>query len=391
MISKNKRHLIYLIAYLAYSSIYIARVNLTMANPALVSMSILTTEQIGMLGGVFSATFATGRLLNGALSDKAPPRTMICGGLALCAVSNIAVSFFPPFIGIFLLWMANAYAQSMLWGSILAAMSAVYDAQTAKKRTAFLSTSVAVGNIAGILLCTWLITAYGVRYAFIIPGALTLLLSAAVLLTMREIAPAGGDKKHLSMRQLLQNGELRRICIPAAIHGVMKENISLWMTVYIMDTYAVDLRESAYYLLLIPAFGFVGRVAHQVFYKLFRENEHAVSLLGFALTVLFSALCLCKVSALYSVVCLTAIYASISMVNTSFLSIYPIRYRAKGNVSSVSGIIDFVTYLGAGISAFAYGYMIKPLGYDSMFITWAVLAAVACIPMIQFTKKERVQ
>ncbi len=388
MISKNKRHLIYLIAYLAYSSIYVARVNLTMANPALVSMSVLTTEQIGMLGGVFSATFACGRLFNGALSDKAPPWVMICGGLALCSVCNIAVGFFPPFIGIFLLWMANAYAQSMLWGSMLAVMSQIYDEQTAKKRTAFLSTSVAVGNIAGILLCTWLITAFGVHFAFIIPGAITLLLGFAVLFTVRDIRPVGGEKKHLSMLELLRGRELRHICIPAAIHGVMKENISLWMTVYVIDTYAVDLGQSAYYLLLIPAFGFVGRTVHQVFYKLFRENEHAVSLLGFVLTAICSVLCIFKVSALYSVVCLTAIYASISMVNTSFLSIYPIRYRAEGNVSSVSGVIDFVTYLGAGISAFVYGYMIEPLGYAAMFVTWAVLAALACIPMTYFAKKE---
>lgn len=387
MISTRKRHFIYLIAYLAYSSIYIARVNLTMASPELVSMSILTTEQIGMLGGVFSATFAAGRLLNGVISDKAPPWMMVCGGLALCAACNAGVGFFPPFIGIFLLWMANAYAQSMLWGSLLSVMSEIYDAPTAKKRTAFLSTSVAVGNIIGILLCTWLITRYGVRYAFILPGLLTLVLGFAVFAAMRSIHPVGGEKKHLSMPELLRNRELRRICIPAAIHGVMKENISLWMTVYIIDTYAVDLSSSAYYLMLIPAFGFVGRTVHQVFYKLFRENEHAVSLLGFALTVLFSVLCLFTVSALYSVICLTAIYMSISMVNTSFLSIYPIRYRAEGNVSSVSGVIDFVTYLGAGISAFLYGYMIKPLGYGSMFITWAVLAALAAILMIHFAKK----
>ncbi len=390
MISTRKRHLIYLVAYLAYSSIYIARVNLTMANPALVATSILTTEQIGMLGGVFSATFAVGRLLNGVISDKAPPFAMVCGGLALAAASNITIGFFPPFIGIFLLWMTNAYAQSMLWGSLLSVMSAIYDAATAKKRTAFLSTSVAVGNIAGILLCTWLITAFGVRYAFILPGILTLLLGFFVFFSMRTVRPAGSEKKHLSIWQLLWKREVRRICIPAAIHGVMKENISLWMTVYIIDTYAVDLSASAYYLMLIPAFGFVGRTVHQIFYRMFSENEHRVSMLGFVLTVLFSAmLCVGKVSALYGVLCLTAIYAAISMVNTSFLSIYPIRFRDEGNVSSVSGVIDFVTYLGAGISAFAYGYIIKPFGYETMFITWAVLAALACIFLIPFLKENK--
>ena len=390
MTNQQKRRWIYLIAYFAYTSIYVARVNLTMANPDLVAMSVLTTEQIGMLGGVFSATFACGRLLNGAISDKAPPWAMVSGGLALCSVCNIAIGFFPPFIGIFLLWTANAYAQSMLWGSLISVMSSVYEPSKAKKRTAFLSTSVAVGNILGILLCTWLITRFGVRYAFILPGCLTFALGLAVVLSMRSVRPVGGVKKHLSIWQLLQKREVRRVFLPAAIHGVMKENISLWMTVYIIDTYAVDLSSSAYYLMLIPAFGFLGRAVHRVFYQLFRENEHLVSVLGFALTVVCALmLCFGKVSALYGVLCLTVIYMAISMVNTSFLSIYPIRFHAEGNVSSVSGVIDFVTYLGAGGSALVYGYVIKPFGYETMFVSWAVLAAVACVLLIPLVKESQ--
>ena len=385
-----KRRLIYLISYLAYSAIYIARVNLTIANPELVSLGIVDTVQIGILGGVFSAMFASGRLINGAISDKAPPWAMISGGLALCALSNIIIGFFPPFIGIFLLWTVNAYAQSMLWGSMISMMSTLYDESTAKKRTAFLSTSVAVGNIISILFCTWLITRFGVRYAFVIPGIITLILGAAVVLTTHDVKPCGGDKKHLSMLELLKRKELRIISIPAFIHGVMKENISLWMTVYVIDTYAIDLSESAYYLLLIPTFGFVGRAVHQVFYKLFRENEHTVSLLGFVLCIIFSVmLVVYRPSALYSVVCLTAIYASVSMINTSFLSIYPHRYRKEGNVSSVSGIVDFVTYLGAAVGALVYGVMIDSLGYDSMFISWAVISLLGAIVINKFSKIKR--
>lgn len=386
----TKRKFIYIISYLAYSSIYLARVNLTMASPNLVADGILDTVQIGMLGSVFSAMFAAGRFVNGVLSDKAPPWAMISGGLALCAVSNIAVGFFPPFIGIFLLWTVNAYAQSMLWGSMISVMSRLYDEATAKKRTAFLSTSVAAGNIAAILFCSWLITRFGVKYAFIVPGIITLVLGAAVLWSVHDIKPVGGDKKHLSMLELLGRKELRIINIPAFLHGIMKENISLWMTVYIIDTYNVDLGKSAYYLLLIPAFGFIGRAVHQVFYKLFRENEHAVSLLGFVLCVVFSAmLCVAKPSVLYSVACLTAIYAAVSMINTSFLSIYPHRYRHEGNVSSVSGIIDFVTYLGAGVSSVVYGVMIKNIGYDSMFVSWALVSVLGAIVISRFVKIKR--
>ena len=385
----TKRKIIYIICYLAYSSIYIARVNLTMANPSLVSAGILNTVQIGILGGAFAAMFALGRLLNGILSDKAPPFVMISGGLVICAVSNILVGFFPPFIGIFLLWSANAYAQSMLWGSMISVMSALYDESTAKKRTALLSTSVATGNIISILFCSWLITHFGTEYAFIIPGFITLALGIAVILTFKEVKPCANDQKHLSFFQLLSNKELQIISIPAFIHGILKENISLWMAVYVIDTYGIDLEKSAYYLLLIPAFGFVGRVVHQVLYKLFNENEHTVSFFGFALCIAFSImLVMARPSAFYSVACLTAIYASVSMINTSFLSIYPHRYRHEGNVSSVGGLVDFVTYLGAALGSLVYGALIKYLGYDAMFISWAAVSIIGAAVIFQFTKKR---
>jgi len=384
----KKRRIIYLLCYLAYSSIYMARTNLTMANPSLVEAGILNTVQIGLLGGAFSAMFALGRLVNGILSDKAPPYAMISLGLVICAVSNILVGFFPPFIGIFILWSSNAYAQSMLWGSMISVMSDIYEERVAKKRTALLSTSVATGNIVSILFCTWLITKFGTKYAFIIPGFITLVLGVAVFFTMREVKPCASDKKHLSLFQLLAKRELQIIGIPSFIHGILKENISLWMTVYVIDTYAIDLSTSAYYLMLIPAFGFVGRVAHQVFYRFCKENEHTVSLIGFALCTLFALLLgIVKGTALSAILCLTSTYAAASLINTSLLSVYPHRYRSEGNVSSVGGVIDFVTYLGAAMGSLVYGALIKNFGYNAMFISWAVLSVIGAAVISKFIKK----
>lgn len=385
----TKRKLIYILFYLSYSSIYIARVNLTMANPSLVASGTLDTVQIGTLGTAFAAVFALGRLFNGILSDKASPWIMISGGLALCAVGNIFVGFLPPYICILLLWSVNAYAQSMLWGSMISVMSRLYDESTAKKRTAFLSSSVAVGNIISILFCTWLIVNYGVKYAFIVPGAITLILGTAVLLVTRDIKPSGGDKKHLSPLELIKKREMQIISIPAFIHGVMKENISLWMTVYVIDTYGIDLESSAYYLLLIPAFGFAGRTVHQFFYKVFKENEHTVSLLGFVMCIVFSVMLVAaKPSVVYSVGCLTAIYAAISMINTSLLSVYPHRYRREGNVSSVGGIIDFVTYIGGAVGAFIYGFVIKYIGYGGMFVSFAAISLCGAIIIYKLINKR---
>ncbi len=379
--TEKKKRLIFWIVYLAYTSIYMARVNLSMAGPDMIEGKILDTVELGLLGSVFSTLYSVGRLINGGLSDKTPPWIMLSVGLALAGISNILIGFFPPFIGIFILWTTNAYAQSMLWSSVLCVVAGIYDQQTAKKKTSVMVSSVATGNILAIVVTTFFITKLGLRFAFIVPGAITILLGIAVFFATRRIKPeVKMEKSHISMWELIKTKEIALMCIPSLFHGVMKENISLWMTVYVVDTYFVDLSTSSYYILLIPVLGFIGRTIYPAVYKMCKSKENTVSAFGFVIC-LASALLLCfpGVGMIASVLALSLIYAAVSMINTSMLSIYPIRYVDTGNVASVSGIMDFATYLGGGIASVIYGVVIKSFGYTPMFVSWAVISVISMV------------
>ncbi len=389
--STARKRLIFAIVYLAYTSIYIARVNLSVAGPELISANVLNTVQMGLLGSVFSTIYAIGRILNGGISDKTPPWIMLTTGLVLAGISNICISFFPPFIGIFLFWTSNAYAQSMLWSSVLCVVSSMYEKNLAKKKTSVMVTSVAMGNILAILINSWLITRLGASFAFAVPGFLTLVLGIAVLFSTKNIqsSTAQETKKHISMWNLLKNKDVLAMGVPAMFHGVMKENISLWMAVFVVDKYAVDLSTSSYYILLIPFVGFIGRTLYPFFYKLCKDRENMVSLVGFILCIVSSLLlCTGKISMLGAILAMSAIYAAVSMINTSILSIFPLHYVSTGNVASISGIMDFATYLGGGIASFIYGIVIKNFGYVPMFASWILISLISVGFVFKFAKKN---
>ena len=249
--------------FAAYTSIYIARLNLSIAGPEMIKTSVIDAAQIGILGSIFSTVFAIGRLINGFLSDSAPPWRMLTIGLWVAGISNICIGAFPPVMGMFVLWGANAYAQSMLWSAILCVITSVFDEKSAKRKMAIMITSVSVGNILGIVLNTFFVMKFDVKYAFCLPGFITLLLGVAAFLTTRHIKiNSGKTENHISVFGLFKNREILKMSIPAMLHGVMKENVSLWMTAFVIDTYAVDLTTSAYYILLIPICGFIGRIAY---------------------------------------------------------------------------------------------------------------------------------
>ncbi len=387
----KKRTLIFLICYLAYTGIYIARLNLSVAFPGFVELGIADAAQMGILGSVFSVIYACGRLINGGLGDRLPPWVMICTGLFISGISNLCIGVLPPFIGIVVLWGANAYAQSMLWSSVLCTVSAVYDKEKAKKMTSYMVTSVATGNVLGIVFNTWLVEKLGVNFAFVVPGAIILVLSAFVFFSIKNIKPEREEgKQHIPIIQLLKNKEIIQLVPPVFFHGAIKDNISLWMTVYFVDTFVIDLASSAGFVLFIPLVGFVGRMIYPAIFKVCRGREHVVSVISFLLCALITLpLCFNVKSAFVAVVCLSLIYALVSVINTSMLSIYPIRYADTGNVSSVSGLMDFITYLGSGLSSWCYGIIIKHFGYSQMYMSWVIIAVLSVFMIYRVENNRR--
>ena len=89
-ISNRVRSAVCVLLYISYTAIYMARLNLSMSSDALTGAGILTDVEYGTLGGAFLVVYALGRLFNGWLSDRLPPRTMICAGLLLSGAANRA-------------------------------------------------------------------------------------------------------------------------------------------------------------------------------------------------------------------------------------------------------------------------------------------------------------
>lgn len=391
-ITRRRSFIIFAALYLTYTAIYVARLNLSMASPAMKAAGMLSSAQLGLLGSLFSVIYACGRLLNGIISDRIAPWKMICTGLVLAGAANLAIGMLPPFAGMALCWSANAFAQSMLWSSILTVVSMTYTPEAARKRMSIMVTSVATGNILGIVLNTFLIDRFGLRWAFIIPGLVTLILAAMDLALIRTISTpaASATKRHINIFSLLANREIRTAAVPAFLHGIMKDNVTLWMTVFFVDRYTIELEASAWFVLFIPIVGFVGRSLYSPLYRLCGDQEHKVSAYGFMVCAVFAGImCAPGVPPVLAMAALSVIYAAASVINTSFLSIYPIRFVDTGNVASVSGIMDFVTYLGAGLASACYGLLIDAAGYVPMFITWTVVSILGVVCVLRLTQMQK--
>ena len=373
------KSMVFIVCYIAYVSIYAARLNLAQASPELIRSGVLTSAEYGFLGSAFFWVYACGRLLNGMIGDRAAPWVMISLGLVLTGTANLLVGVLPPYALILLLWCVNAYGQSMLWSSLLRCMTGLYGKQTADKKVPILVSSVSVGNIAGIVLCTWMVKSVGVRAAFLAPGIVTVLMGVLALMVLRTVpaAPAPA-KQSFPVKEFVKDKRIRGMLLPALFHGVIKDNIGTWMAMYFVIRYGINLESSALFVLLIPTVGMVGRLVYPMCYRLSKNRENMISVISFAACgVLAGVMCLNPGNPWVAAVCLSLIYALISIINTSTLSMFPLRFADKNMVSSVSGVADCFTYLGAGIGSAVYGYWNDGGNFVPMYLSWVVLCVLS--------------
>ena len=390
IVNKKKAVLIFIVCYIAYMTTYIARQSLSVAAAPLKELLIMDAAQIGTLGSIFSVVYSCGRLINGRLGDKIHPSVMIALGLSLIAASNLGFSFFPPFALCAVLWAVNAYGQSMLWGSMLGVMSHTFPKEKLSKVMALYGTVVSFGAVAGVFVATGAINGFGVNAAFIAPCIFAVAIGTAAFFTVRGVAvekPDGAKVQSLPVKKLVTDARLYTALAPAFIHGVIKENVNLWMSVYFVDRFCIDLGKSALFVLFIPAFALIGRFIYPLLHRLFGGDERKVNVFAFACIVV----CTVPVIAIrtqenapwwipaVAALSLGLISAAINVINHSMLTMLPLKFAAENSSSSSSGIMDFATYLGAGAGSLAYGYLLKFFDYSYMFASWTAISVLAAV------------
>ena len=97
-------------------------------------------------------------------------------------------------------------------------------------------------------------------------------------------------------------------------------------------------------------------------------------------------LCLWQLPIMSAAALLFCVSAFIGAANSSFSGMLPLRFYETGNISSVSGAVDFLTYIGSATGAAAFGFLVLKLGYGAMIWVWAALAGASAL--ITFASKK---
>ncbi len=390
------------LCWLSYAALYLGRVNLAVALPAIQAEFGWSRAALGLVGSALYWSYAIGQLVNGHLGERASARALVALGMCASALLNLAFGVSGALAGMVALWAANGWAQSTGWAPMVKTLSRWFPPRQRGLITALFSPCYLAGHALSWALAGWLVMRAGWRAAFWAPGLILLAWAAGWALLARDApervrAPLrlwtgerDGRFRLSDLAETWRQPALRWGLTVCLLSGIIKEGLALWAPSYLVQAQGLPLERAALAAMWIPLAGGLGAMGSGWLLRAWRRSEGpVVALLTGLLVAVTLALWLARATtATWVAVGLLAALALASHgINALLMTALPLSLGPGGRVSAAAGTLDFASYVGAGLSGALSGWLQDQWGWGALFLGWLVVA----LALAALTVRKRVE
>lgn len=395
--------ILFWLSWLVYFSSYLGRLNYSSAMSSIMVDGILTRSQAGAISMAYFFAYGIGQLCNGILGDRRKPENMVFFGLSGAGVVNCLMGFAGRFPEMIMLWGINGYLQSMIWPPLIRIFAERYTEDRKMKYIVNIASSMAIGTLMSYFLSAGTMKLWGWKAVFFTAAGVMLPLAILWIFGFRWINRVSGnaegisgegttviaekqtktvhEKECVSFAYLLKISGLLMILFPVWIHGMLKDGVTQWVPTYICDSYDVSASFSVIMTMILPVINLSGAYLARFVQKRRpdREMENSAIFFAVATIALAGLLLLNGVNAILSILLFAVITSSMLAVNTLYISMIPMHFESLGRVSTVSGFLNAMAYIGSAVSTFTIGVMVEKNGWSMTIMGWILLTAAALV------------
>lgn len=416
LISKWQKKIFWLM-WVTYASFYLCRVNISIAMPKIMEEYGLTKSEMGLILSSLFALYAIGQFINGQLGDKLNSRRIITIGLLSSAILNIVFGFNTGILIIMvIIWGLNGYFQSMGWGPTVKAMANWFPVRIRGRISGLLGTSYIIGGAFSWFLAGTIIKYFNWRYVFWFPSIFCILIAIHWYIRARNAPEEVGlptleeQEKGLGSRNIRKDthiGFSNTLKITLlnpypwfagfALFGlnIVRYGFMSWAPTFMFEEQGATISLAAYKAIAFPLAGGLGAVfAGWMSDKVFKSRRAPVA---FIMLILLAIFCyFFKVCPgdnwLLSLIILLFIGFFTFGPHILLVAALPVDLGTRKAASSVTGFIDGMGYLGAGLTGVGTGYLIDKFGWDAGFYFWicgAIFAAIMTLFLWNYKSIKR--
>lgn len=388
------------ICWLTYFCTYLGRLNFSASMAEIITAEGFTKSQLGLVGSGLFFAYGLGQLVSGFLGDVLNPKYLVFGGITASSLMNLMMGFAASPGMMAVLWSLNGLAQAMVWSPMVRILSDRMTHAQCVKTCVNMATTTPAGTLCAFLLCSAVIALSHWRMVFYLTGGFMLAISLLWLVGMTRLekriqkngvrepasvsAPSQLKAKTGGFVKAVLASGLLLISAAALLHGILKDGVVTWTPTYLTEMFQVDSAISIAVTTLIPVVNLAGvYLANFLNSKVFR-GEISTSAFFFAVTV--AALLALNIwgshSMALSLVLLSITSSAMLAINTMVVNLAPLRYHRMGKVSTITGILNSLTYVGSAISIYGIGVLSDQFGWAATQYAWmaiALLGLAACL------------
>lgn len=375
-----------LLCTIAYLAVYVARNILGVVSPGMIETGRYTEAYIGTISTGYLIAYACGQLLNGAIGDKIIARYMISGGLLGAGICNLALPFAPDLLITTVLYSASGFFLSMVYGPMTKTVSEnvqpKYAARVALGYTiaSFLG-SPAAGVVA--MLTNW-------QNAFLVCGGILVGMGVVSYISFLFLEKKGlvvyrtGKENKVpflqGLKRLLEH-HIVKYSFVSVLTGIVRTTVVFWVPTYLAQylelTPNVAVALFSGITLVMSLAPFLNTLL--VYEWLFKRNRGRTVLFMFSLSAAaFLGMFLWK-QPVFSVVMLTIALVANGGAATMLWSTYCPSLNTTGLVSTATGYLDFMSYMGAAAANLIFSNAVADIGWHWLILSWAALMGVGVL------------
>ncbi len=402
--------------WITCASFYLYRVNISIAMPKIMEEYGLTKSEMGLILSSLFLLYAIGQFINGQLGDKLNSRKIITLGLLSSAILNIIFGFNTGILIIMvIIWGLNGYFQSMGWGPTVKAMANWFPVRIRGRISGRLGTSYIIGGAFSWFLAGTIIKYLNWRYVFWFPSIFCILIAIHWYIRARNAPEEVGLPTLEEQEKGFENRNIRKdthigfsntlkitLLNPYiwfagfALFGlnIVRYGFMSWAPTFMFEEQGATISLAAYKAIAFPLAGGLGAVfAGWISDKVFKSRRAPVA---FVMLILLAIFCYFFKACpsdnwVLSLVILLFIGFFTFGPHILLVAALPADLGTRKAASSVTGFIDAMGYLGAGLTGVGTGYLVEKFGWNAGFYFWicgAIFAAIMTLFLWNYKKKE---
>lgn len=396
--SKHARMLTILCA-VSYFVSYLTRTNFAAIITAIIETGIIEKTAAGMVTTIGFITYGVGQLISGWLGDRINPKKLMFVGFVTTAMMNFIIPFCPNGYMMCLVWGINGFAQSLMWPPMVKIMSTAMDTDTYNKSCVSVTLGSTLATVSIYLFAPIVISLSDWKGVFYIVSVCAMIMSGIWYVMITRIEKISGltyvlrtgkaakKKKNYSIGGILLLATMLAICL----QGSLRDGVTTWVPTYISEEFSLGSEISILSGVGIPVFSLISIKVVSVFYNRMGKKPFKCTIILFGIAAVCCAVLttLSGVSVILTIILTGFIVACMHGINLILVCYLPAIYADSDSVSSLSGTLNFMTYVGSALSTYGFALLSTNFGWGGTILSWLGISALGVLMCLVASIKSK--